>query len=841
VDGNRVIVDLLPPAARPVEVAKTEAPQPATPLVASTADPAPRGGVVRLGYAEDGLSTKFTAKWDSPARAAAFRRGDGLWIVFDSNAKIDVAKVPKVGRRHKDIQTVTGAGYTGVRIAAPAEVMVSAAADGPSWTFTLGPDVLRVGLPAEVRRETLPDGPRLVADFGRPGVVRWIEDPSLGDRFAAGLITGPSRGVEGRRSEVDMALMPAAQGALVEVTGAGAVVNFSGNALVLSRPGSAAPAARAEYRPQTPSLGAQSLVNFSATAARHRGQVMDVLDALSRAAAKEGFEEKSKTDARMELARYLLSQELGAEALGVLRAASRNRAELATRPEFRLMRAAASAMMGRYPDAQKDLSIGPLADDPGAALWRGFVEAQAENWSEARRNLEAGRDALANQPSAWRARFHLALGEAALRLGDLAAAGASVEAAAAESGKDPALSARMGLLSARLSYANGDAVAALKGLDNLVNGRDEATAVQASLEVIRIQREQGKLPVAQALEQLEALRFRWRGDAIEIETAKLLGHVYADIGRFRDGLAVMQSVAGKFGGLAAARRIRLDMGAMFERLFLYGEADKLDPIQALGLFYEFKDLTPFGPDGDRIIRLLAGRLVEVDLLEQAAELLQHQVDNRLQGIAQAQIAVDLAVIYLNDRQPEKALAAINSTRQPGMPVALLQERRMVEATALIALGRTENVIELLERDRSPEAQQLRAEAAWRQKDWKRALAFLEPILPMRSDAPLDDMERRVALRAAVAALFAEEDSRLAALAQAYSARMGGGPDADAFDLITSKPSVGDGRILDAARGLARSDLMDRFMTNVRARLSGAPAEAEAPAPAAAAKSPPPRA
>ena len=62
-------------------------------------------------------------------------------------------------------------------------------------------------------------------------------------------------------------------------------------------------------------------------------------------------------------------------------------------------------------------------------------------------------------------------------------------------------------------------------------------------------------------------------------------------------------------------------------------------IDALSLFYDFRDLTPIGRRGDEMIRKLADRLVSVDLLDQAAELLQHQVDNRLQGAARAQVAV----------------------------------------------------------------------------------------------------------------------------------------------------------------------------------------------------------
>jgi predicted negative regulator of RcsB-dependent stress response len=61
-----------------------------------------------------------------------------------------------------------------------------------------------------------------------------------------------------------------------------------------------------------------------------------------------------------------------------------------------------------------------------------------------------------------------------------------------------------------------------------------------------------------------------------------------------------------------------------------------------------------------MIRHLTDRLVSVDLLDQATELLQHQVDHRLQGAARAQVAARLAVIYLMNRKPEKALATLRS-------------------------------------------------------------------------------------------------------------------------------------------------------------------------------------
>ena len=93
----------------------------------------------------------------------------------------------------------------------------------------------------------------------------------------------------------------------------------------------------------------------------------------------------------------------------------------------------------------------------------------------------------------------------------------------------------------------------------------------------------------------------------------------------------------------------------------------MPPIEALGLFYDFRELTPIGRRGDEMIRRLADRLVSVDLLDQAAELLQHQVDHRLQGGARAQVATRLAVVYLMNRKPDRALATLQRPVPPTFP------------------------------------------------------------------------------------------------------------------------------------------------------------------------------
>ena len=686
VDGDRVVVDILPPEgglqpATAADAATREAPVPAL---------QPVRGNARVQLVEEANVTRITVTWPAPTRAAAFRRGEAIWVLFDASGQISLQGINRAGRRHDDIEVVRGEGVTGLRIPASADVLVSASANENSWTFTLGARA-DAGTPATLTRETLQDGRgRLTAQFGREGSVRWINDPEIGDRIAVALVGGPARGVNVRRATLEAAVLPAAHGAVIEPRADGLNVTFNAGVLTVSRGGDGLIAAAAPTSELEQSLadamaaeGAHTDAPLTAQSAANLVQVRETIDRLMRQAADEGVGEGAPVEARMALARYLLQHDFAAEALGALRIVAINQGELVEiDPEYRLMRAAANVMMGRTHAAQTDLSASSLANNPSAALWRGYAASIAQDWSTARRELERGGGALEEQSPAWRARFQLALAQAAIELNDPAAAEAAARAAMGQA-PDQSMRLHARLAEARVVALRGDTVRALAMYDELANVRDEEVAVRAQVEGIRIRRATGVMRAVDAVEPLEALRFRWRGDETELAVVGMLGEAYSELDRWREALATMRVASDRFPTNPAARHLRADMATLFERLFLDGEADQLEPIQALGLFYEFSDLTPVGPNGDRIVRLLAGRLVHVDLLEQAAQLLQHQVDERLQGLSKAQTGADLAAIYLMDHKADQALVAIASTRQPNMPATLLADRRILEARALL--------------------------------------------------------------------------------------------------------------------------------------------------------------
>ena len=124
---------------------------------------------------------------------------------------------------------------------------------------------------------------------------------------------------------------------------------------------------------------------------------------------------------------------------------------------------------------------------------------------------------------------------------------------------------------------------------------------------------------AAAIDALEHLRFRWRGDVLELKTLRKLASLYFAKQSWRDGLHTLRIAAQNFPNEDMARKAQDDMRAAFETLFIKGRADKIPPVQALSIFYDFIDLTPIGPDGDEMIRRMSERLVAVDLLGPAAD------------------------------------------------------------------------------------------------------------------------------------------------------------------------------------------------------------------------------
>ncbi|MEM9684621.1 MAG: hypothetical protein AAF942_15215, partial [Pseudomonadota bacterium] len=237
------------------------------------------------------------------------------------------------------------------------------------------------------------------------------------------------------------------------------------------------------------------------------------------------------------------------------------------------------------------------------------------------------------------------------------------------------------------------------------------------------------------------------------------------------------------------------------------------------LYDDFRELTPAGPDGDRMIQRLADRLVAVDLLDRAASLLTHQVRYRLKGEDRARIGAKLALILLLDRDAKGALSALRNSFQPNLPYEVEDDRRRIRAKATMELGRFEDAIALLAGDISREADLLRANIYWKTKDYAESAKVLQRLAgdPITDGAYPEDQARYI-LSWAVALRLKRDEAGVKMLRELYGPGMSNGKLADAFAYISSPSPASAKNIEDMSRRIAETDQFEAFLQNYRERL-----------------------
>jgi tetratricopeptide (TPR) repeat protein len=828
-DGATFVNVFPKPAPAPVQTGQVVTgpaePEPARP------NPVPAGGVVRMQAQALNGQVLLSFPWANQAGAAVFRRGDAVWVVFDAAATLDISKAPHGVSQISAIQAYRGPDYSAVRIQAAHDAPLFAVSEGSTWTIAIGPGQQAEPAIVHLTRDADSGPAALKAPVaGATRVIR-MPDPDAGDTLTVVTALGPPKGLQSRRDYVQLAFLASVQGLAIEPHVEDLAIRRDGDIVRVGRPGGLilSPAwvnqQRAQVRlgvPQPASMPA--LIDYENWPKTGEGGFLARYDALLAAATVESGnrDRDGPVAARMALARFLVGSELSFEAIGVLNDAARAHPELLDKAEFRGLRGVARVMARRYKEAEADFAAPVLSDDPSSAMWRAYIAAKQAQWAESRAQFAKGGEAYALFSPTWKARFARADAEAAMRQGDLVAADARVNLALMEK-VDPLEQLATRLVQARLIELEGHKDRALRIYAAIADAPLDSLAAPALLRATQIRLDMGAITPAQAVAVYQNLRFRWRGDATELETLRALGQIYLAQGRYREALEALRSTGGRLPDLPEAVQLQADLSKAFRALFLDGMADGLEPIQALALFYDFKELTPLGADGDLMVRKLVRRLVDVDLLPQAAELLKYQADNRLDGVPRAQVDTDLAVIELMDHKPEQALQAINASRSTALPSSLTAERRLVEARAWAALGRYDAALEILDKDQAKDAQELRAEITWDQKNWAAAGPLYEKALGERfkNSQPLSSEDEGKLLRAGVAYSLAGDMGALARLQKQYQGFFDQAHNPEALRIALSGEPTGRLSVADFGRITADDEIFAGWVQKMKDRFKTA--------------------
>jgi hypothetical protein len=816
------------PEPKPAD-AKPQEPQPATgppkplmPQAAATPLAAPTPD--QPGMTADGQRTRDGAvlnfKGAGGHGAAVFVRGLTAWIVLEDAPPFDAkALEAELSGYAAGLEASSSNGLSILRVALKMPAAIAARGHGPVLQVVLAPQVPDQPIPIGFARNQL-DPARASLSTLLPAADKSfvLLDPASGDQLTI-IPAAPGRAMPQERDYAEFATLPTASGLVItpfiddlSVTVADSRVTIGRNGgLALTPPQmpvAQSPAALAHPGdgPSYLDLPAWAGLRGGSFLATERGMMQSIAHLPP---AKAG-------PARLELARFYLANGFAAEALGLLNVVQAHDPGLAGDAQLTTMRAAANYLMGRYRDAHNDLA-GPQFDaDRHAALWRGLIDAKLEDWKNAHAHLEQAYPIINRYAPDWQARAHLADTEAGLGMGRLDLADAAMTRIPKNLSPRFALEAE--LAEARVMAVESRYRAAAPHFAALENSGQEDLAAQAIFYQTGAALSAGAVTPQQAIDALEKLRFRWRGDSLEMKTLRKLASLYFGLGQWRNGLKSLRVAQQNFSG-DVSRNALDDMRAAFVNLYLKGAADKLKPVEALAMFYDNIDLTPIGPDGDEMIRRMSDRLVAVDLLGPAATLLAYQVEKRLDGVAKAQVSARLAAVYLMDHKPDLAVKAIRDSQITGLPDSDMHDRVLLEARAFAGLKQWDNALDLIAVDTTPESRRLRADIYWESGNWAIAGQKSEELLDTAwSDpAPLRDDQRSEALRAAVAYSLANDEASLARIRARFAPKMKGTADGNLFAVLSADIDAHGLAFRNAAAQIAQIDTLETFMKDFSKR------------------------
>lgn len=531
------------------------------------------------------------------------------------------------------------------------------------------------------------------------------------------------------------------------------------------------------------------------------------------------------------LGKMFIAHGRGAEAQGYFDFAVSEMPAIEDSAELRAYRGVAKALGWKSREALTDFLVPALDGNEEINLWKAFVLADLGDWQQAASLLPDKYAVLYTYPYNIASRLAVVLAEVNLRAGNVRKAEELMTYI--DSQKEGELIAPV---KAALQYLKGEAARQKKDVEQtkelwgaLTKNNDDLYRTKAGLALTILQANKNEIDNEEVIDRLERLRYSWRGDGLEAQVNYWLGDAYFKAKDYIKGLVIMREAASIADESVLAARITSDMADTFNSMFKEENLKDVSPLDAVAVFDQFKELTPLGSEGDKLVQRLAEHLVRSNLLSRAANLLQHQVDHRLNGKEKIRIAIRLAAIELLDKNPQKAINALSKAndtlnfisetadkKQFQHEIALLRIRAYAQNKEF---KKALSLIEDMPLD--PIVNRLKADIAWKANYWDIAAEALNDVIideNIDTDEALSPEQANIILNRAIALNLDNDRISLANMREKYSALMleSNKDKARQFEVITRPRRTA---LLDDREALlsavAEVDLFKEFLDSYR--------------------------
>ncbi|NQY82781.1 MAG: hypothetical protein HRT36_07220, partial [Alphaproteobacteria bacterium] len=529
---------------------------------------------------------------------------------------------------------------------------------------------------------------------------------------------------------------------------------------------------------------------------------------------------QKRTSFRLSLVRFFLSVGWGSDAIGILNLAEEKEPSLTAAQEFQSYKIAAQYLLNRFSEAEQKLNSPKYIGFRDAAIWRAGLYGHQRKWPEAFAEFQRSESILRRYPVYLRNHFGLLYIRAALAVHHYGVVEEWINVINDHRAwLTPFQLNAMNYVEGQYALSSNDWLTARTKFDLVAAEDDLENQLEARYALISMDRREKNIDDKEVVKRLKFLRADARQTSIEVTILEQMVDIMLNQRDYLAAMRLMRMMTAMDLGDEYNRDLVSRMQQTLNDLFLNLESsESVLPIRTIAIFDEFRELTPVGKKGNRIINGLIRLLIRMDLLDQAEDMLAYQIRYRVFGAEKVRLGTKLAVVSLLNSNPALALKALNETQFGSISSEIGRHRRLLRAKAFANLGKKDDALKQLAGDISLQADLIRREIFWADKDWVELSKTIRRLITSSPtvDGALSDRQIRYILNWIVALQMQNNLVGVQEVVSQYREQMLLSKFAPVFSFLVADNRRASTDVIE--RVLAEGAVFDDFMNTYQAEL-----------------------
>lgn len=337
---------------------------------------------------------------------------------------------------------------------------------------------------------------------------------------------------------------------------------------------------------------------------------------------------------------------------------------------------------------------------------------------------------------------------------------------------------------------DGNEEKALNSFNELIEDvSDRKNRARALFETTKYNLVNGIYQPNEAIEKFLLSATIWRDDYFEMDVYETVGTLQLSKENYMEALNNWETLVSNFPQTTESIFVLGKMKEVFVELFDEGIAYEMEPLEALKIYFKYRELIPAGVVGDRITRKVAQFFIKADMIDDAIDIIFHQIKYRSTGEEKARLVLWLSEIYQQNRDLKSAEEVLNIIEEEKNVSDQTRDLARYElATIQAKKGFYEKGMSLIKNDFSQRANEVRIELFWIRENWFGIIRLVEEKLDTIEETapePLTNKEMSFITKLAVAYAAQERNAKLKDLKERFFSRITKDNDIKLFEYLTS--------------------------------------------------------